>query len=216
MNAQDFKAYYAQLTDGELAKIASSRRSLLPEARACLDEEIANRRLTPEDLKRFRNYRHDYRHDEDPVVRKMRRSKLLGKVNELSKMPQLRWQGILVVLVCSFILAFIFDHFGVFNRMRPVCGSILILVLTLKYHWELKRRPWFWLTVSAWALAHGWLIWRIRWPNGWVPAKVLEGYVTVDLVAIFVIIALIEKVLHEGPFEKRSRHANGSPSGEHG
>ena len=209
MNAQDLKAYYAHLTDGELAKIASARGTLVPEAKICLDLEVAKRQLSPEDLKRFRNYRHDYRHEEDPALRRMRRSKFMAKVNDLSNIPRLRWRGVLVTIGCSIILVFVFDHFGVYEFFRPVCGSVVVFFFTVRCHRELKGRPWFLAIVGALAAVHVWIIMSVPWPSRWVPAKVWEGYVTVDLVAVFIIIALMEKLLHEGRFAKAKRPAEG-------
>ncbi len=207
MNTEDFKTYYAQLTDGELAKIASARRTLVPEAQVCLDYELSKRRLSPDDLKRFRNDRHDYRQEVDPVVRKMRRSMLFGKINELSKMPRLRWRGILVMIACTIPAVFLFDHFGMLDFFRPVFGSIVVLFFILRCHWELKNRPWFWVTLGVWAAVHVLLILRVQWPSGWVPARVFEGCMTIDLVAIFMIIALIEKLFHEGTFARETHAA---------
>jgi hypothetical protein len=207
MPAEDFKAYYGQLTDGELAKIVSSRRTLVPEARVCLDEEIARRGLTPEDLKRFRNARHDYRRDQSPLQRKIRRSKVLARVNDLRKMPRLGWRGILGGIVCTFVMAAIFDYFGVLDLTLPVCNSALVLFFILRSHWGLKRRVWFWGVVAVWIAMHVWIIVRVHWPSRWVPARVWSGYATIDLIVIFVVIALIEKLLHEGRFAKTGRRA---------
>jgi hypothetical protein len=88
---------------------------------------------------------------------------------------------------------------------RPVIGSFVVFFFAVRCHWELKRRPWFWLTIAGLAAIHIWTIPRMRWSSGWVPAKVWEGEVTIDLVAVFVIIALIEKLLHEGPFAPKPR-----------
>jgi hypothetical protein len=207
VNLQDYGAYYAELPDGELAKIASSRGILVPEARRCLDAEIAKRGLSQEDIKRFKNYRHSYHDPQSPMQRKIRRSKLLGKVNELRKIPPLRWRGILVGIGCSFLLAALFGHFGVLDLFMPVVGTAAVLFFTLYCHWELKRRPWFWATIVVWTGLHVWMIVRVHWPHKWVPARAWEGWVTLDLVVLFVIIALIEKVLHEGPFAPRARVA---------
>jgi len=205
MKAEDYKAYYAQLTDGELAKVASSRRTLVPEARPCLDQEIAKRQLTSEDIKRFKNYRHSYHDPESPIQSKMRRSHLFDKVNEARKIPALRWRGLLVGMACGIVFAALFDHFGVFDLFMPVLGTGMVLFLTLRCHWELKGRPWFWATIAAWTALHVWTIARVRWPHTWVPARAWAGWMTIDLVALFVIIALIEKLLHEGPFAPKSR-----------
>lgn len=204
----DYADYYAHLTDGELAKITSARRTLVPEARDCLDRELAKRQLSPGELKRFRNYRHQ----EDPSLRKLRRSKLLGKVNELRRMPTLRWPGLLVVMVVSFFLAFAFDHFKALDLFRPIIGTLVVFFLTIRFHWELRWRPWFWLTLLAWAIIHFLVICRVHWPAGWVPAKVWEGYVTLDTVAIFVSIALIERMLEEGPYAPKHSTHNSSQS----
>jgi hypothetical protein len=135
----------------------------------------------------------------------MRRSKLLGKVNELRKMPTLRWRGILAMFACTIPLAFLFGYFGAIDIFMPVTGTFIVLFFTLRCHWELKGRLWFWITVGIWIAIHVWTIVRIHWPSGWVPARAWEGCMTVDLVAIFVVIAVIEKVLHEGPFAPKVR-----------
>ncbi len=207
VNLQNYSAYYAGLPDGELAKIASSRGILVPEARRCLDAEITKRGLTAEDIKRFKNYRHSYHDPQSPIERKIRRSKLLGMVDQLRKIPPLRWRGILALILCTIPLVALFDYLGVLDLFMPVAGTAAVLSFTLYCHWGLKRRPWFWATIAIWTALHVWMIVRVHWPHKWIPARAWEGWVALDLVAIFVIIALIEKLLHEGPFAPRPRHA---------
>lgn len=205
MKAEDYAAYYAQLPDGELAKIASSRRTLVPDARVALDEEVAKRGWTPEDIRRFKNYRHSYRDPESPIQRKMRHSHLFDKVDEVRKMPTLRWRGILAIVVCTIPVALLFDHFGILDLVMPVYGTVAVLLLTIRFHWELKRRPWFWMVIAVWAALHAWMLVRVHWPHQWIPGRAWGGAATLDTVATFVIVALIEKLLHEGPFAPKAR-----------
>jgi hypothetical protein len=48
----DFAATYAQMNEGELARVLRGRRSLVPETAAALDCEIKKRNLIPEQLRR--------------------------------------------------------------------------------------------------------------------------------------------------------------------
>ena len=211
MNKPEFREYYARLSDGELAKIASSRRSLVPEAKTCLDLEIAHRGLTPEDIQRFKNFRHSYRDAESPLQRKIKRSKLLSKVDELRKIPALGWRGILAGIGCSLALCCLFDYFGVLNAFMPVLCTGVVLYFTLRYHWESRRRPWFWLTVGTWFTLHVWMIVRVHWPSRWIPGRAWAGAMTIDLTVLFVLIAAIEKLLREGRFAPK-RPPNKQPT----
>ena len=48
MDEHSFDATYAQMLDGELARVLRGRRNLVPEARLALDREIQKRQLDPE------------------------------------------------------------------------------------------------------------------------------------------------------------------------
>ena len=54
MDNRSFEETYAQMMDGELAKVLRGRRTLVPEARAALDSEIQKRQLDPEKLRKLR------------------------------------------------------------------------------------------------------------------------------------------------------------------
>jgi len=186
MTEQSFEVTYAQMLDGELAKILRDRRDLVPEAKAALDREIQNRRLDPSQLRKLHPHGIDGLYHPTEVERRLKGKKLRGV-----------W--LLATIVMSVLLIAVLDHFGIEQLFWPISITIVALVFTIWGHWELKQRVWFWVTIAFIAAAHAILYYFVQWPWGsrWVPAATIKGICTLDLIAIFGLISLIEKLLHE-------------------
>jgi hypothetical protein len=182
MNEQRFEETYAQMVDGELARALRGRRTLIPEARAALDKEVAKRGLDPEKLRKQRpSYGDEHKH---PTTLEKR-----------MKHKRLRWSTMLGLMVLSFFFALALDHFEVLQLYWPAWITILIPAFTIWGFWELRGRFWFWaviLLVMATQIA---IFSLVGWPWGthWVPGRAIAGMCTVELIPISAGLAWLEK-----------------------
>ncbi len=192
MNEQSFETTYSQMADWELARVFRGRRDLVPAAKQALALEMEKRHLDPAQLHKLRP------HSIEPH-RKTVIDKLGGKgLAELRK-KKLRGRWLLAVMAWSLLLCMALDHFGVLQLFWPVNITIIVPVFVVWGHWELRKRPWFWITIASVVAAHVVFFSFVAWPWGthWVWARTIEGLSTIDIVAIFAFITFIEKLLHE-------------------
>lgn len=192
MNEQSFETTYSQMADWELARVLRDRRDLVPAAKQALDIEIQKRNLDPAELHKLRPHSIEPHHK--TVI-----DKLGGKGLDQLKKKRLRGRWLLAVLAWSLLLCALLDHFGVLQLFWPVNITIFVPVFVVWGHWELRRRPWFWITIASVVAAHVVFFSFVAWPWGthWVWARVVEGLSTIDIVAIFALITFIERLLHE-------------------
>jgi hypothetical protein len=125
MSKPNFEETYAQMMDGELAKVLHGRRTLVPEARAALDREIEKRQLDPEKLRKLR-------------LRNIDGPKHPTELEKRMKHKRLRWRAGLGLFVCSFLMAATLGHFDRLQWFYPVVIAIIIPTFTVWGFWELK------------------------------------------------------------------------------
>jgi hypothetical protein len=194
MSEQSFEETYAQMMDGELARVLRGRRTLVPEARAALDREIQKRQFDPEKLRKLKpRYIGGPKHP-TTLAKRM-------------KHKRLRWQTQIGLIVLSFFLALSLDHFGVLQFFWPVWITILIPASVIWGFWELRGQLWFWATVVLVMGAQIAIFSVVGWPWGthWVPGRSIAGMCTLELIPIFAGLAWLEKRL--------SRHHDAEASG---
>jgi hypothetical protein len=196
MSEQIFETTYAQMTDGDLARVLRDRRDLMPEARKALDLEIQRRGLDAAQLHQLRPHSIDkpWSH-----TRFGRFSKKIGI--EQMRTKRIRGAWLVPLIALSFLFAAALDHFGILKLFWPIIFTASIAVFTVWGHWDLNRRPWFWLTIAAVAAAHVAYFYFFGWPwgNRWVPAMTIAGLCNIDLIAVFALIYFIEKRLGGRP-----------------
>jgi uncharacterized membrane protein YjgN (DUF898 family) len=110
-----------------------------------------------------------------------------------NKQFKLSWKGGLGIFAGTIVGAWLFDHFGRFDLARPVLVSIIMLGIAVALKWELRRRVWFWITMTVMAGLHFALILWVTWSTAWVPAVVLTPIGLVDLFVILAVLAFVEK-----------------------
>ena len=105
----------------------------------------------------------------------------------------------LLEMVLSLLLIAILYHFGIEQIFWPIVTTIAVSAFAVWGHSELVGRLWFWLTIASVVAAHVLFFYLAGWPWGpkWVPAMTIAGLWNVDLVAVFALIWLIEKLMHE-------------------
>jgi hypothetical protein len=194
MTEQSFEATYAQMSDGELAKVLRDKRDLVPEAAKALELEIQKRIVDPSQLRRLRP------HSIDKPWRRTRLGRFSEKIG-IEKLRGKRIRGIwlLALMALSMLLIAILDHFGIEQLYWPIITTIAVAAFAVWGHPELTGRLWFWLTIAFVVASHAVFFYLAGWPRGtkWVPAMTISGFWCLDLVAIFALIWLIEKVMHE-------------------
>lgn len=194
MNEQSFEATYAQMSDGELAKVLRDKCDLVPDAANALDLEIQKRNLDSSQLRKAKP------HSIDKPWRRTR----LGRFSEKIGIEELRGKRIrgvwlLALTALSLLLIAILDHFGIEQLYWPIFTTIAVATFAVWGHLELRGQLWFWLTIAGVVAAHVVFFYFAGWPWGtkWVPARIIAGFWNLDLIAVFVLIWLIEKLLHE-------------------
>jgi len=115
-----------------------------------------------------------------------------------AKKMRLPWWGVLCGIIGSTLSAWLFDHFGRLDLALPTLISIGTLGFAVALKWKLRRRVWFWITMTAIVALHVPLILFVPWTTKWVPAPVLVPFCVADLCAMLAILSVVGKCM-EGP-----------------
>ncbi len=133
---------------------------------------------------------------------------LRGSLKEIKQL-RLSWKGVLGVIAGTILIGLLFLRFGRFDLARPAILSLGMIVFAIRVKWELKRRVWFWITMTVIVALHIPLILFVPWTTRWIPALVVTPICFADFVVILAIIKLLEKRL-EKPTSRDARAS--SPS----
>jgi uncharacterized membrane protein len=114
-------------------------------------------------------------------------------IKAAKKIPRLPWWAVLCLIIACILLAWLFDHFGRLNLALPVLDGIALLVFIIAVKWKLRRCVWFWITITAIAALHVLGILYVPWTTKWLPAAAIAGILCIDMCAVFVILAVVEK-----------------------
>jgi hypothetical protein len=204
MAEQFFEDTYAKMSDGELARVLRDKRDLAPEARKALELEIQKRHLDPSQLRTLRP------HSIDKPWRRTRLGRFSEKIGiERLRGKRIRGVWLLVEMVLSMLLIAILYHFGIEQLFWPIVTTIAVPAFAVWGHSELKGRLWFWVTIAGVVASHVVFFYFAGWPWGtkWVSAFAIAGLWNLDLVAVFALIWLIEKLLHEAQGVRFRPHA---------
>jgi len=124
----------------------------------------------------------------------MRKTQLALDIKAAKKI-RLHWWGLLCVMIGAMPLSWLFDHFGRLDLVMPTLVSIAMLGFAIAVKWKLRRRAWFWITMTVIAALHILLILFVPWPTKWVPAAVFAGLGSVELYGVLAILDVVEKFL---------------------
>ena len=61
---------------------------------------------------------------------------------------RLPWWGVLCAIIGGLPIVWLFDHFGKFNLFLPTFNCVAVLGLAIAVKWSLRRRTWFWITMT--------------------------------------------------------------------
>ena len=106
------------------------------------------------------------------------------------KRGNFRW--VLAALVLTSPVAFLFIEVGEPGTGRAAWICLGMLVIAVKVRWELRRKSWFWATVTLIAIIETPLIILVPWTSKWIPAVVILPFGLADGVAILWLIQTVE------------------------
>jgi hypothetical protein len=105
-----------------------------------------------------------------------------------AKKLRLPWRGVLLVILISFLCSWLFNHFGRLDLTLPTLNTIAVFGFLLVVKRKLWRQAWFWIVMTFIAAAHVELILLIPWTTKWVPAAVIAGTDSLDVIVVLTIL----------------------------
>ena len=112
-----------------------------------------------------------------------------------AKKVHLSWKALLLLSICMVPLCFLFDHFGKLDLAMPVATCVMAIGFAIAIRWDLRHRVWFWITILLIGAMHVAVICSVPWTDKWHPGAMYGGIASLDVCAIFVILALLENLL---------------------
>jgi hypothetical protein len=100
----------------------------------------------------------------------------------------------LVFLAIAAPVVLLLHYLGQPTLERPAAVAVIVMAVALKIYWYLHRRWWFWLAMAVIGALHVPIILLVPWPTGWVPAPIMIPFAVLDLIVVFALISLIEKL----------------------
>ena len=116
---------------------------------------------------------------------------------------RLPWWGVLCAIIGGLPIVWLFDHFGKFNLFLPTFNCVAVLGLAIAVKWSLRRRTWFWITMTILAALHVPLILFVPWTTKWVPAIAIAAIDSADLIAMLAILSVVGKFMEEPETSER-------------
>jgi hypothetical protein len=102
-------------------------------------------------------------------------------------------RGIFVIAISVFPLVPLLDYLGRRASGPPAAFCAAMIVIAVRWRWELSEERWFWGIVIAIVAIHIPLIWFVPWNTGWIPAIIKMPFCLADFFIISVIISFGEK-----------------------
>jgi hypothetical protein len=97
--------------------------------------------------------------------------------------------------ILSLPLYFFFDHRGDPGRALAATSAGAMIILTVRYRWDLRKRTWFWATVTFLVLLHVLLLLLFQWPDTNLPGIALLPYGMLDIGIMYGCIKLVETAM---------------------
>lgn len=114
-------------------------------------------------------------------------------VTREDKEMRLSWRGGLFIALGTAFLAFLFLSVGRFELARPTMVSVAMVGLAITMRWKLRKRAWFWITMTILAALHLPLILFVPWTTRWIPAILIAPIGIADLYAMLWVISVVAK-----------------------
>lgn len=102
---------------------------------------------------------------------------------------------LLIVIVCSLPIFFLFAFLGDPGRGRAAGISAAVGMTAIRACWNLRRHVWFWIVVAVMAAVHVFLVVSISWTDKSYPGYTLLPFAAADYGVMYGIFKLAEKML---------------------
>ena len=99
----------------------------------------------------------------------------------------------LVAAICTAPIFIVFAYCGDPDRGFTAWLSSLVILVAIRMFWGLKKRAWFWITITIIALLHAILVFCVPWPFKQVSYVALLPVALPDLAIVYGIIRLVER-----------------------
>ncbi len=106
---------------------------------------------------------------------------------------------LLLVILCMippFVLFAFLGHDP--GRGRAASGSTIVIMYAVRGYWELRRRAWFWVVLTAIVAAHVLLVLLIPWTSKSYPGLLLFPVAVLDFAIVWGCFKLAQKVMMPG------------------
>jgi len=127
-----------------------------------------------------------------------------------AKRFRLPWRILWCLAIGVASIRLLLVHFGKSTIALPTSSYILVVGFTIALKPKLRRRLWFWITMTVITALHVPLILFVPWPTTWLPPLEIASIVSVDLILVLAILVVVQKLV-EGPKAtvKSSHHDHG-------
>jgi hypothetical protein len=105
---------------------------------------------------------------------------------------------LLIVIVCSLPIFFLFAFLGDPAKGRTAGISAAVGMTAIRGCWNLRKHVSFWTIVAALIALHMFLIWRVPWNDKSYPGYTLLPFAVLDYGVVYGIFKLAEKVMKRG------------------
>ena len=113
------------------------------------------------------------------------------------RFDKLTTKAALVLILCTLPFSFLFDYLVGPAKGRAAWISVGMIATAVWIYWDLRKRVWFWATITILVLLHVPLVLFVPWSNTDYPGVVLLPIGLLDLAIVYGCIKLVEKVMNK-------------------
>ena len=111
------------------------------------------------------------------------------------RLPLPGWAILLGILGTQPVI-YLFDSLGKLNLFLPAFDSIAVLATAIVVKWDLRRLPWFWVTLFVLTAFQTVIILLVPWTTLWVPAMAITGIGCLYLVVVLAAFNVVGQVMN--------------------
>jgi hypothetical protein len=119
----------------------------------------------------------------------------MNELNEDQSAAAFSRKWLLIVLVCSIPIFFLFAFLGDPGRGRAAGISAAVAMIVIRACWHLRKYAWFWATTAILVALHVFLVVRIPWDDKSYPGYTLLPFAALDYGIMYGSFKLAEKMM---------------------
>jgi succinate dehydrogenase hydrophobic anchor subunit len=119
----------------------------------------------------------------------------MNELNEDQSSEAFSRKWLLIVLVCSIPLFFVFAVLGNPGRGRTAGISAAVGMIVIRACWNLRKHTWFWATAAVLLALHVFLVVRIPWDDKSYPGYTLLPFAALDYGIMYGSFKFAEKLM---------------------